>query len=132
MQHKIKSATDEKTDTEVSLTVVENYRRAVERRALWESLWGFSCWNRGDPNRAKLLMLKKQPVTDRTTGKRLKNTNQAFMSCLRVARRAMAGTLKDNTHGATHYHHKDINPTWSRGRTPCAEIGAHYFYNNVE
>lgn len=78
----------------------------------------FSCWNDGDPNRPKLLA-----VTE---------ADPVFSTCLRVARRAIAGTLPDSTGGATHYHHRRVDPVWARGHAPSAEIGAHLFYNSVE
>ncbi|MGC2855987.1 cell wall hydrolase [Novispirillum sp. DQ9] len=80
--------------------------------------WQFSCWNATDPNRDKLLS-----VTE---------SDRAFRACLDVADRALAGTLADSTRGATHYHTRTVTPAWSRGRTPCAEVGAHVFYNDVE
>lgn len=80
--------------------------------------WQFSCWNPNDPNFDKV-----QSVT---------TENSVFQSCLRIARRATAGSLKDPTNGATHYHAKSITPPWSKGRSPSAEIGNHLFYNDVE
>jgi len=80
--------------------------------------WQFSCWNEGDPNRAKLLA-----VTER---------DRTFRICLRVARRAVAGVLDDPTRGATHYHTRAVLPPWARHRLPSAEIGNHLFYNDVE
>lgn len=80
--------------------------------------WQFSCWNEGDPNRAKLLA-----VTER---------DRSFRICLRVARRAVAGVLDDPTRGATHYHTRAVLPPWARSRSPSAEIGNHLFYNDVE
>jgi spore germination cell wall hydrolase CwlJ-like protein len=41
------------------------------------------------------------------------------------------GLLKDNAEGATHYIGKGANPKWMRGLTPCVEIGAHRFFNDV-
>lgn len=80
--------------------------------------WQFSCWNAKDPNRAKLLA-----VTE---------ADPAFAACLRIARRAMAGTIADPTGGATHYHTLDTHPAWATGRVPCAQIGNHLFYKDVE
>ena len=34
--------------------------------------------------------------------------------------------------GATHYHHKDVMPWWAVGKRPCAVIGAHRFYKNID
>lgn len=98
--------------------VIERYRSAKDRRGVWESHWEFSCWNDTDPNRWKMLAVgPNDPV---------------FKICLRIARRGLAGTLKDPTSGATHYHAKGVAPPWARNRTPSAEIGGHKFYNDVE
>lgn len=80
--------------------------------------WQFSCWNEGDPNRAVI--------------EKVDASNRNFASCLRIARRAVAGALEDPTNGATHYHAKGSFPPWARGRKTSAEIGNHLFYNDVE
>ncbi|MGE5477060.1 MAG: cell wall hydrolase [Bacteroidales bacterium] len=78
----------------------------------------FSCWNAGDPNRAKL--------------EQVDESDRQFRICLRIARRAIAGSVDDPTGGATHYHVRGLLPVWARGRDPSAEIGNHLFYNDVE
>ena len=80
--------------------------------------WQFSCWNAGDPNRAKIEAVAAD--------------NRVFQTCQRIARRALAGTLADPTDGATHYHAKAANPPWARGKAPSAEIGGHLFYADIE
>lgn len=80
--------------------------------------WQFSCWNANDPNRQRVL-----EVTD---------ADPAFRSCLRIARRAVAGALEDPTKGATHYHAIGMLPRWAEGHQPSARIGNHVFYNDVE
>lgn len=77
----------------------------------------FSCWLTADPNRAKL--------------ERVDETDRLFRICLRIARRALAGSIDDPTKGATHYHTRAVAPAWARGREPSAEIGSHLFYNDV-
>ena len=76
--------------------------------------WQFSCWNASDPNRAKI-----EAVTA---------DNRVFAQCLDIARRAVAGELADPTGGANHYHSTSVNPAWSHGVRPSAEIGGHLFY----
>jgi spore germination cell wall hydrolase CwlJ-like protein len=111
----------------VAAVIVNRAALAARRGGWW---WGddiasvcrkpyqFSCWNKGDPNRARIEAVGEgDPV---------------FQTCLRIARRAVAGTLDDPTRGATHYHTKAVYPPWARGRAPCAEIGQHLFYNDVE
>lgn len=78
----------------------------------------FSCWNEADPNRKKLLAVK--------------DDNKNFQTCKRIARRAMAGTLPDPTGGATHYHAKNTNPHWARGRAANVQIGQHLFYSAID
>ena len=112
----------------VACVILNRVRRARARsgRYWWGATvrdvclraWQFSCWNVNDPNRAKI----------ETVGP----DNRNFQTCLRVARRAIAGTLRDTTHGATHYHNRAVNPPWARGRAPVSEIGGHLFYNNIE
>jgi len=80
--------------------------------------WQFSCWNAADPNRRRVL-----EVTD---------ADPVFRTCLRIARRAVAGAVDDPTRGATHYHAVGVLPEWAKGRQPCARIGDHLFYNDVE
>ena len=79
----------------------------------------FSCWNRSDPNYRKL-----QAVAEKT--------DIHFATALRIARRALAGTLPDPTGGATHYHTKSVKPEWSLHDTPSAIIGNHIFYRLSE
>ncbi len=107
------------TDPNVSpAEILKRHRKARDKRAEWEGLWQFSCWNEGDPNRAKI--------------ERADESDREFASCTRIARRALAGALADPTHGATHYHATGIAPPWAAGREPSAVIGRHRFYNNVE
>jgi N-acetylmuramoyl-L-alanine amidase len=111
----------------VAAVIVNRVRLARRRGGCW---WGgdviavcrkprqFSCWNGGDPNRPKLLAVAE--------------ADPVFATCLRIARRALAGVLPDPTNGATHYHAVEISPAWAAGLVPCAEIGRHLFYNDVE
>ena len=78
----------------------------------------FSCWNLDDANYRLLL--------------RVDESNPIYATCKRIAKRALAGLLPDSTYGATHYHTKKVRPRWSIGKIPCAEIGNHVFYNDVE
>lgn len=77
----------------------------------------FSCWNHNDVN-YKILTgdLSQNPV---------------YQICQRIVKRALAGVLKDNTNGATHYHTFECHPLWARHLIPCAQIGNHLFYKNV-
>lgn len=110
----------------VAATVINRVALARSRGGHWwgntvaqvcRTPWQYSCWNENDPNRAKLLAVNRQ--------------DRNFETCLRIARRAVRGRLQDPTDGATHYHHIDLNPWWSLGAIPCAEIGHHLFYRNI-
>lgn len=111
----------------VAAVIVNRMRRARARGGYW---WGatiaevcrrpfqFSCWNDDDPNRAVIAAVEPG--------------NKTFEACLRIARRAVAGTLDDPTQGSTHYHAKEVHPPWAYRRSPVAAIGSHLFYNDVE
>ena len=77
----------------------------------------FSCWNGVHPFHKWL--------------HKNKNGNLIYGICERIAVRAIKGLLKDNTHGATHYHSKQINPKWAHAAVPCAEIGNYVFYAHL-
>jgi len=79
--------------------------------------WQFSCWNKDDPNYAKL-----QNVSDE---------DAIYLICKRIAARAIANMVIDATNGATHYHTKSVRPKWSIGKFPCATIDHHVFYNDI-
>ncbi|WP_417821355.1 cell wall hydrolase [Terasakiella sp.] len=110
----------------VACVVINRVEKAIRRGGYWwgndaEGVclrpWQFSCWNVNDPNREQILKI---------TGE-----NKVFASCLRVARRALFGGVKDPTQGATHYHRIGLLPAWARNRIPCAEIGNHVFYKDI-
>ena len=111
----------------VAAVVMNRVARAMERGGWWWGAsvaevcrrpWQFSCWNPDDPNRIKIEQADEK--------------DREFASCLRIARRAVAGALDDPTLGATHYHAASATPPWATGRVPSAVIGRHRFYNNVE
>lgn len=113
----------------VACVIINRVNFAVKRGGYW---WGdtidgvcrkpfqFSCWNEGDVNLKKIMAVKPG--------------HRVFDTCARIARRAIGGggAITDPTNGATHYHHVDASPPWSRGRAPIAEIGRHLFYKGIE
>lgn len=111
----------------VCAVILNRVAHAQEKGGYW---WGdniisvcqkpyqFSCWNRSDPNYRKL-----QGITE---------SDIHFATALRIARRALAGTLADATGRATHYHEQSILPGWAKGQTPTARIGRHIFYRPSE
>lgn len=111
----------------VASVVLNRVKIAQDKGGYW---WGndiisvcqkpyqFSCWNRTDPNYPKLVNVTQDDIH--------------FMTCLRIARRAVAGALRDQTRGATHYHADYVSPYWAKGQVPRVTIGRHIFYRLVD
>lgn len=78
----------------------------------------YTCWNDSDPNLPLLRAVSLQK-------------DAAFRQCYAAAAAVLIGSADDPTSGATHYHTKEISPSWAAGRTPVAEIGKHIFYKGV-
>ena len=82
--------------------------------------WQFSCWNSDDPNLPKLLTIgPHEPL---------------YRHCLRALLEAfdLVEEGRDPTSGATHYHTHAVAPKWADGKMPCALVGRHRFYNNID
>jgi Cell Wall Hydrolase/Trypsin-like peptidase domain len=94
------------------------YRRCQSAREVCLDRWQFSCWNEADPNRPKMLTVARKP-------------DPAFQRGLALADELLAKGLTDITRGARHYHTSRIRPSWALGKTPCATVGDHFFYNDV-
>lgn len=82
--------------------------------------WQFSCWNSKDPNLAII-----EEVTD---------ADPIFAQCLKIAKNAVNGLLTDQTNGATSYFDRRMAeaPEWALGMEPCAIIGHHLMYKDVD
>ena len=80
----------------------------------------FSCWNSGDPNLPQMQSLSPG--------------SPQIQEDMSIAARVMNNQGRDPTNGATHYFapNKIQTPSWARGKEPCATIGNHVFYNNVD
>jgi spore germination cell wall hydrolase CwlJ-like protein len=87
-------------------------------REICQQPWQFSCWNASDPNRAKILAAS--------------SADPVFADCIEVARRVLDDEADDPTHGADFYCVSSLTPNWARGHQPCAKIGRHSFYNDVD
>ena len=74
----------------------------------------FSCWNKDDPNYKKML-----DVDD---------NDNAYKTALKIAAKAVAGTLDDVTGKANHYHSVYVSPSWADPIKKTAQIGSHIFY----
>ena len=111
----------------VASVVLNRVRESLEHGGRY--LWGrdvvsvcraraqFSCWNPGDPNRAKLLAVDL--------------SDPAFRLARKVAEDAVAGRLADPTYDATSYKVASLPwpHSWGHFRTPLVTIGKHAFYN---
>lgn len=82
--------------------------------------WQFSCWNKNDVNRAKLLSVDCE--------------DPQFMVAYDVADKALNGYLPDMTHGSDSYHDRRMNPypKWAEGIAPAATIKNHVFYRTAK
>jgi hypothetical protein len=80
----------------------------------------FSCWNKNDPNRSKIIAL-------------LPGSSAVFDECVEIADRVLKNQLSDSTGGARHYHAKSVTPDWSRHpkARKTVVIGNHIFYADV-
>ena len=78
--------------------------------------WQFSCWNAGDPNRARM--------------ERLSPDDPLYRDLRAIVEAVVAGTEPDPTGGADHYCTRAIAPLtgWAKGARPVAAIGNHLFY----
>ena len=76
----------------------------------------FSCWNWGDPNRAKVLAVSE--------------ADAVLKACLFAVR--MAEAELDFTGGARWYHAAGAAPVWAVGKTPCFVHGQHVFYDAID
>jgi spore germination cell wall hydrolase CwlJ-like protein len=74
----------------------------------------FSCWNKDDPNRAKLLSVT--------------SADPQYQNALSIANSVLTGTLKDITGGSDSYQVTGTNAFWARNLKPVASIGSQDFY----
>jgi len=84
-----------------------------------KKVWQFSCWNENDPNRGKMEKLGTRYVAYK-------------LALSAVCQVLVSSKSEDPTKGAFHHHTKSISPHWAKGKQPCAEIGDHVFYNDID
>lgn len=77
-------------------------------------VYQFSCWNRDDPNRQKLISV---PTSDPTLAR-----------CAGVVETVWSGAVPDMTARADHYCTIKSRPWWSVGITPVYEDSKHRFW----
>ena len=82
--------------------------------------WQFSCWNRNDPNRQKIL--------DCTYDDKM------LRECMKAAMDAIKGAPHIwFTDGITHYYADHIRPpNWAEGQTPAGRLGNHLFFKDID
>lgn len=87
--------------------------------------WQFSCWNKDDPNLPKL--------------KAVALGDPIFNECVKITLDVMLAAsgsnygVADPSNGATHYYVDGSPvPAWRKGRKPCAIIGRHLFFKDVD
>jgi spore germination cell wall hydrolase CwlJ-like protein len=85
--------------------------------------WQFSAWNQGDPNRARMLDIDGLRFGSRD--------HQLWLTAKRLATDILAGRSADPTGGALFYHTTGVQPAWSRGVMPVAQVGSHLFFTEA-
>jgi N-acetylmuramoyl-L-alanine amidase len=79
----------------------------------------FSCmssvWKRNEPNYSPLI-------------RRAETQSGAYEQAMNLISLMEEGFLRDNTHGATHYHAAYIHPYWADSLHYLTTIGNHIFY----
>lgn len=98
------------------------------------SPWQYSCWNRNDPNRARLLSFLRDGDTVRPQLTEAAKRDVTLRECVEIVDAICRGEIADPTDGATHYYNPSAvaAPFWSAGRRPSARVGDHLFYAGVE
>jgi len=81
----------------------ENLRDAILKP------YQYSCFNKIDPNREKLMNPMKYDST-------------SWAQSMKVAEGVLDGTYRDPTGGATHYHTGNISPYWSKGNKELTKV----------
>lgn len=98
-------------------------RNRVERPGWWGTSWEgvclkpwqFSCWNKGDPNREKLMAVNE--------------TDPLFYEAMVIAEKVIDGKQPDITGGADSYYSTYIPaPHWTYGARFTVQIGNLKFY----
>ena len=87
----------------------------------------FSCWSPkgGLSNYTMIHALSEQIATGH------RPDDPVLTECYGLAR-AIDVWLRDNTHGATHYHTVNLMPpAWARGHAAVAHLGNHLFYVGI-
>ena len=107
---------------EAVAAVVMNRAAALTEGAIDDACRSFACWSPDNPDLARIADLKAGAGSA---------AELLFTTCLRIARRAVAGLLEDLTGGATHYHDRSTLPDWTTGREMAAEIGNRLFYKGL-
>lgn len=90
-----------------------------------QQAWQFSSWNKNDPNLPKLLAARIG--------------EKSFDDCLNVAIMTIEDSMserwagRDPSRGATHFYVAGSpRPRWHTTQTPCAIVGKHLFFDNID
>lgn len=78
---------------------------------------------------AEVNRLRRWDASRRPQGSPVSSATSArYALCLRIARRAVAGTLATDVGMATRYHRDGAAPAWAKERKPVTEVGGFVFY----
>lgn len=83
--------------------------------------WQFSCWNSNDVNLGRMRAVVGAP-------------DAQYRDALRIADEVVRRMLRDTVNCARHYFAVTLPqpPYWAKGKTPCAVVGDHLFFNDID
>lgn len=92
----------------------------------------FSCWNKTDPNRAKLLDHARMLLSDHAIRSTFTPT-ALDLETRWLAEGLLSGVVRDRVGGANHYCTRSLwespnCPVWAKGQRPNAFVGHHVFF----
>ncbi len=113
----------------VALVIHNRWKKIIKKKPKTQikdvclAPYQFSCWNKNDTN-YKVLSTDDSDINKKGFHDRLMEA--LYVLCVHEL------DDDDITNGATHYHTYNILPYWAKGKEPCAKIGNHWFYNNID
>jgi len=116
-------ARGESTEGKIAVAWVIRNRLARPKRfgltvgAVCRQPFQFSCWNLHDPNLPKL--------------KAVTSADPGFSECQEIAAKVCSDKIPDPTNGAQFYRVIGTPADWAIDHSPCYEVGAHEFFNDV-
>lgn len=93
------------------------YRHKMNVKDVCLDKWQFSCWNKNDPNRDKMLSLDME--------------DPALCECRVIAHLGISDLLQNNIGTSRHYKVTTVAANWAEGHDPDYAIGHHEFFEGI-